>query len=142
MVTSHKGFFMTIMHVEYLGKLKTSALHADSGAGIMTSAPKDNQGEGDGFSPTDLLSASLASCMLTIMGIKARALGLDIAGTRCEVQKIMQASPRKVAEIKVSFQWAGQELSQEQRLELQQAAMNCPVIHSLDPAMKKTVSWG
>jgi putative redox protein len=132
---------MTIMHVEYQGKLRTRALHVDSGAQLLTDAPKDNNGEGQAFSPTDLLATSLASCMLTIMGIKARGLELDIAGTRCDVEKIMQPSPRKVAEIKVKVTWGGQALSAEQKATLEQAALTCPVFLSLDPALKKTLSW-
>lgn len=132
---------MTIMHVEYQGRLRTRALHMDSGAELLTDAPKDNNGEGQAFSPTDLLATSLASCMLTIMGIKARGLELDIAGTRCEVEKIMQASPRKVAEIRVKVLWGGQSLTPEQKSVLEQAALTCPVFLSLDPALKKTLSW-
>ena len=132
---------MTIMHVEYQGKLRTRALHVDSGAQLLTDAPKDNNGEGQAFSPTDLLATSLASCMLTIMGLKARDLALDIAGTRCEVEKIMQAGPRKVAEIKVRVTWGGEALSLEQKATLEQAALTCPVFLSLDPALKKTLSW-
>jgi hypothetical protein len=79
--------------------------------------------------------------MLTIMGIKARDLALDIAGTRCEVEKIMQAGPRKVAEIRVLVKWGGQVLSAEQKATLEQAALTCPVFLSLDPALKKTLSW-
>ncbi len=132
---------MTIMQVQYLGKLKTEAQHQDSGTKIFTSAPKDNQGEGDSFSPTDLLATSLASCMLTIMGIKARSLNLDITGTDSVVEKIMQASPRKVAEIKAQITWGGQALTPEQQEILQQAALTCPVMLSLDPGIKKTLSW-
>jgi len=132
---------MTMMHVSYPGKLRTEAQHLDSGAKLLTSAPKDNQGEGDGFSPTDLLATSLASCMLTIMGIKARALGVSLEGTHCEVEKIMQASPRKVAEIRVTFQWGPAQLSADQREQLKAAGMSCPVMLSLDPAIKKTVEW-
>lgn len=132
---------MTKMSVNYPGLLRTEAQHMDSGAKLVTSAPKDNQGEGDGFSPTDLLATSLASCMLTIMGIKARTLGVKIEGTHCQVEKIMQASPRKVAEIKVTFEWGPHPLAADQIEQLKQAAMNCPVLLSLDPAIKKTVAW-
>lgn len=131
---------MTIMHVEYLGNLRTEALHVDSGAKLLTDAPKDNQGEGKNFSPTDLLATSLGSCMLTIMGIKARALGVDISGTKVEIEKIMQASPRKVAEIKALIHLPARPYSAEQVAQLEQAALTCPVFLSLDQTMKKTVT--
>ncbi len=130
---------MTKMRVDYLGELRTRARHEASGAEILTDAPKDNQGKGEAFSPTDLMSASLASCMLTIMGIRARALGVDMSGVSCDVEKIMQASPRKVAEIKIRFHWGS--VPEDKKATLQEAAMSCPVILSLDPSVKKTVEF-
>ncbi len=65
--------------VEYLGELRTEATHLLSGQKIITDAPPDNQGRGEAFSPTDLCATSLASCMLTIMGISARNHGLQMA---------------------------------------------------------------
>ncbi len=132
---------MTIMHVDYTGELRTSARHEASGATLVTDAPKDNQGQGEYFSPTDLLATSLGSCMLTIMGIKARALGVDLRGTSCEVEKIMQASPRKVAEIKVRFRW-GAAVPEEAKPALRLAGETCPVMLSLDSSVTKTVVWG
>jgi putative redox protein len=131
---------MTTMHVDYSGELRTLARHNGSGATLVTDAPKDNQGRGENFSPTDLLATSLASCMLTIMGIKARALGVDLTGTACEVEKVMQASPRKVAEIKVRFRWA-QSVPEEAKPALRLAGETCPVMLSLDPAVTKTLEW-
>lgn len=132
---------MTKMQVKYLGNLRTEAVHLDSGTKILTDAPKDNQGQGEAFSPTDLLASSLASCMLTIMGIRARTHQIKIEGTSCEVEKIMQSSPRKVAEIKVTVKLQGQSLSAEQLKMLEEAALTCPVFLSLDPAIKKTIHW-
>ena len=56
---------------EYLGNLRTRAKHLQSGQEIITDAPTDNNGKGEAFSPTDLLAASLGSCMITIMEITA-----------------------------------------------------------------------
>ena len=67
--------------VIYLGDLRTKATHLQSGDSIITDAPIDNQGKGEAFSPTDLCATSLASCILTIMGIKARDQQIDMAGT-------------------------------------------------------------
>lgn len=132
---------MSKMTVEYLGELRTEATHLASECTLVTDAPKDNHGRGEAFSPTDLLASSLASCMFTIMGIRARALGVDLTGLRCEVEKIMQASPRKVAEIRVRVQWSQLALTESQRAELQQAALTCPVYLSLDPQLVKTILW-
>lgn len=131
------------MSVTYQGDLRSEATHHDSKNMIMTDAPKDNQGKGEAFSPTDLMSTSLASCMLTIAAMKARTLGIEMKGVEVQVEKKMQASPRKVAEIVLRFDWKGldQKISQEHLLLLKEAAMNCPVALSLDPSVKKTLHW-
>ena len=68
----------------YLGELRTQATHLRSGKELITDAPLDNKGKGEAFSPTDLLAASLGSCMLTIMGIAAREHSFNIDGTQSE----------------------------------------------------------
>lgn len=131
---------MTKMHVTYKGDLRTEAHHEQSGSVLLTDAPKDNHGKGEAFSPTDLLATSLASCMLSIMGIKAKTLNIDMAGTYCEVEKIMQATPRKIAEIKVNLTW-GRKVPEELKPALREAGLTCPVALCLDPSVKKTIQW-
>ena len=88
--------------VAYLGNLRTTATHLASEKIIITDAPVDNQGKGEAFSPTDLVATALASCLITIMGIKARDLEVDIEGTKAEVKKIMGTNPRRIVEIKIA----------------------------------------
>ena len=131
---------MTKMNSEYLGDLRVKSFHS-SGAEVLTDAPQDNQGKGEAFSPTDLLCSSLGSCMLTIMGIKAKSLGLDIKGVKLTIEKKMQAQPRKVAEIILKFQWPASLVGHPQLKELQVAAAECPVMLSLSSDIKKTIYW-
>lgn len=131
---------MTIMHVTYQGDLRTEALHTQSGNRLITDAPKDNHGKGEAFSPTDLLATSLGACMLSIMGIKARALNVNLTGTTCQIEKIMQASPRKIAEIKVKVTW-GPEVPASAYAALREAGETCPVALSLAPEVKQTIQW-
>ena len=102
-------------------------------------APKDNQGNGDAFSPTDLLASSLGSCMLTIMGIAARNHAFDIEGTKVEITKVMTNAPRKVSEIIVEFSMSEKNYTDVQKQILQKAAHTCPVALSLDPNLKQTI---
>ena len=132
---------MATIETIYLGDLRTEATHVQSGTKIITDAPVDNQGKGEAFSPTDLLSASLASCMLTIMGIKARASDINIDGTTCSVTKIMAADPRRVAEIVINFKFPKEYSEKEQQL-LERAALTCPVYYSVHEDLKKTVTFG
>lgn len=132
---------MATIETKYLGGLRTEATHVQSGTKIITDAPVDNQGKGEAFSPTDLLSASLASCMLTIMGIKARDNQIDIDNTTCSITKIMAANPRRVAEIVINFKFPKQYTKEEQKL-LETAALTCPVYFSVSEDLKKTVDFG
>lgn len=132
---------MATIETVYLGGLRTEATHVQSGTKIITDAPVDNQGKGEAFSPTDLLSASLASCMLTIMGIKARNMGIDIDNTKCSITKIMATEPRRVAEIVISFKFSKNYTEKEQKI-LENAALTCPVYYSLHDDLKKTVDFG
>ena len=92
---------MATIQTTYLGELRTEATHVYSGNKTITDAPLDNQGKAESFSPTDLLTASLGSCMITIMGIAAREHGINIEGTTCTLTKIMASDPRRVSEIQV-----------------------------------------
>src|SRR5690606_4288050 len=89
--------------VIYLGDLRTKSTHIASQSEILSDAPIDNNGTGEAFSPTDYVANALASCMLTIMGIKAREMNEDISQSRAEVTKIMQSDPTRIGEIEVKI---------------------------------------
>lgn len=132
---------MATITTTYLGELRTEPVHVQSGTPIITDAPLDNQGKGEAFSPTDLMSASLTSCMMTIMGIAARTHGIDMDGATAETTKIMAANPRKVAEIQINFKFPKTYTDKEKAI-LEHAALTCPVHLSLHPDLKKTVDFG
>lgn len=134
---------MTKMKVQYLGHLHTRCKH-ESGAEIETDAPKDNGGKGEAFSPTDLVAIGLGSCMVTMMGLAAQKLGVDLSGTHAEVEKEMStASPRRIAKILVQIRCP---LSPNASVieKLEKAAADCPAHHSLHPSVKVEVGfvWG
>ena len=94
---------METASIIYNGELRTTATHVRSGTVINTDAPVDNNGKGERFSPTDLVATALGSCMLTIMGIKARDKGWNIDGTKVSVEKIMGTDPRRITGINIRF---------------------------------------
>lgn len=130
---------MKTAEIFYPGELRTEATHIRSGKKIITDAPVDNHGKGEAFSPTDLMSASLGSCMLTIMGIVAGRNNIDIKGTQAEITKIMGENPRRVIEIKVEFTMPANHYSLKEKELLENAARTCPVAKSLHPDLKQTV---
>lgn len=129
--------------VTYNGALRTSCVHIRSNNSIITDAPVDNNGKGEAFSPTDLVATALASCMLTIMGIKADSKGIVLDGTRAEIVKTMSAAPRKISAIKVDIHFSKFDCSDEDKKMLEKAALACPVAKSLhsDLAQEVTFHW-
>lgn len=124
--------------VTYLGDLRTSSVHLQSGTEILSDAPKDNHGKGEAFSPTDLLANALGSCMISIMAIKSRDLDLDLTGSTIDVTKIMQAEPRKIAKIKIVMNMSIA-TDEKNKTILERVAMNCPVLLSLNPDIEKDI---
>jgi putative redox protein len=132
------------IEVRYEGELHTTATHGPSGAVLATDAPKDNEGKGESFSPTDLLATALGTCMLTVMGILARRKGWDMAGARVSVDKHMVADPvRRVGRLDLRFEMPPGLPAESHKL-LERAAHTCPVHQSLHPDVKVETlfSWG
>jgi uncharacterized OsmC-like protein len=131
---------MPTSKVTYLGGLRTSSIHLQSGSEIISDAPTDNNGKGEAFSPTDSVANGLASCMFTVMGIKAQDLGVDFSGSTAEVTKIMAAEPRRISEIHINF---NMNLAADEKTKtiLERTAMTCPVFYSLHSDIKKEISF-
>jgi putative redox protein len=125
--------------VIYLGQLRTQATHLASSSSFITDAPIDNHGRGEAFSPTDAVCASLASCMLTIMGIFADGRNWDIKDTRVSVTKIMNAQPRKISRIELIITVPDFGGNEEDKRHLEKAAKTCPVALSLHPDIEQHI---
>ncbi len=126
--------------VIYTGDLRTRCLHLGSGSDFITDAPTDNYGLGQAFSPTDTVATAVASCMLTVMGIKARDLGADLRNTTAEVTKFMAADPRRISKVKVRLLLPA-DISEKDRKILEHAGRHCPVILSLHDSIEKELDF-
>lgn len=132
---------MVEIDVVYEGGLRTRARHGPSGAELATDAPKDNEGRGEAFSPTDLVAAALGACMLTIMGIAARRKGIALEGARARMEKHMVADPaRRIGRLAVAFRMPAGIAPADRKL-LEQAALACPVHRSLHPGTEIPVRF-
>ena len=130
---------MATIQTLYLGDLRTEITHVQSGNKVMTDAPTDNNGKGEYISPTDMVAAALGSCMLTLMALAARRLEIELKGTRVEIQKVMAANPRRIAEIKLDFYFPG---SYTDRQEDNRGGWgNLSRGKSLHPDVKQTVTY-
>lgn len=115
---------------KYLGGKKTQLTHGPSGAEVLTDAPKDIQGDGSRFSPTDLVGAALGSCILTTVALVAERDGLDIKGSHFLTVKEMGGMPRRIQSLNVTIHFP-KSLSEQDRRKLETVAHSCPVHHAL-----------
>ena len=131
---------MPTSKITYVGELRTTCIHLQSGTEILTDAPTDNHGKGEAFSPTDLVATALGSCMVSIMAIKTKDLDIDLKDSTLSVTKIMQAEPRRIAKIVVELNLSIATTDKNKTI-LERAAMTCPVLLSLHPDIEKEVTF-
>ena len=125
---------------KYTGELRCNLTHINSGQQLITDAPKDNNGKGEAFSPTDLVAAALGTCMLTIIGIRAKSKNLNIGEPKISIIKAMQSSPRKIEMIKIEITFETQ-LSSSDRDYLESEAKKCPVALSLNDSLIQEIDF-
>lgn len=126
--------------VKYLGGLRTESEHLQSGSKMITDAPVDNHGKGEAFSPTDTVANALATCMLTVMGIKAESLEIDMAGASAEVTKTMSSEPRRISKIDLHINFPASYTEKATKI-LENTGRTCPVVQSLHPDIVKNISF-
>jgi|SRR5690242_1319703 uncharacterized OsmC-like protein len=126
--------------ITYTGNLRCEAVHLQSSSQMETDAPTDNRGKGERFSPTDLLCVSLATCMLTTMGIKAADMNVDISNSTANVTKHMASDPRRVAKIEVTVSLP-KNINEKERLILEKTGNNCPVAKSVHPDIELVLKY-
>ncbi len=129
--------------IRYVGALRCDAMHEPSKSSLMTDAPKDNEGLGQGFSPTDLVGTALATCMVTTMAIAARKkFGADLEHSEIRLEKEMASDPRRIGRLSLELRLAGP-FTEEQRQELEKIGYNCPVMLSLNPEVnvEARIEW-
>ena len=131
--------------VVYQGQLRSVATHGPSGTRLTTDAPVDNQGQGESFSPTDLVATALGTCVMTVMGIVAERNQLDLAGTKVHVVKEMIQQPvRRIGALRVTVRFPAEKaarLTAADRAKLEAAAHHCPVHKSLHPDIEAPIEF-
>lgn len=132
---------METVKTTYIGGFRTEAIHLKSGQKIITDAPVDNNGKGEAFSPTDLVAAALASCMITLMDITATGKGFSLGDVEAKTTKIMASDPRRISGIVIDFNLSAKQYSQREKQILEVAARNCPVAKSIHPDIDVDVTF-
>jgi uncharacterized OsmC-like protein len=131
---------MSTAKVTYLGNLRTENEHLKSGDKFITDAPTDNNGKGEAFSPTDTVATGLANCMITMMGIKARDMQVNMDGTTAMVTKTMAADPRRISKIEVVLNFPSG-IDDKSKKILENTARTCPVHYSLHPDIERVITF-
>lgn len=131
---------MVKMKAVYEGNLRCALTHEPSGSRIETDAPADNMGKGERFSPTDLVGAAFAGCVLTTMAIVARRDGVELTGASAEVSKEMVSAPRRIGALPLTVTLPAS-LPAGYRAKLENAARTCPVHKSLHPDLKAEIAF-
>jgi putative redox protein len=124
--------------VTYQGDLRCESTHLKSNDSFITDAPLDNNGKGEAFSPTDTVATAVASCMLTVMAIKATEMQNDLTGSIAKVTKHMTVDPRRISQIDIQLDIQGN-CDQRTQLILERVANTCPVLNSLHPTIIKNI---
>jgi putative redox protein len=139
---------MVKISIHYDGDLRCTATHGPSGTRLITDPPVDNMGKGESFSPTDLVATALGTCIMSIMGMAARRMEIDLRGTTVEVTKEMVTDPvRRIGRLAVTIQVpaaVAKTFSDEQKQKLENTAHTCPVCRSLGDNVERPVKihWG
>ncbi|MGB6152536.1 MAG: OsmC family protein [Pricia sp.] len=126
--------------ITYNGELRTTCEHIRSGDSFMTDAPLDNNGLGQAFSPTDTVATGLGSCMITVMGLKAKGLGVDLSDSTVEITKHMASNPRRIAKIEARLSLPSVVADKHRKI-LENTANTCPVLYSLHPDIEKIITF-
>ena len=124
---------MTTATITYKGNLRTKSIHNLSNSELFTDAPIDNNGKGEGFSPTDLIVTALGSCVLTVIGIYTSTINQKFINGNVEIQKIMSSKPRRISAINLTLNIKGNGWDEKTTSKIINAAKNCPVFYSLNP---------
>lgn len=128
--------------VIYDQNFRTVCEHIRSGSTIETDAPVDNNGKGERFSPSDLVATALGSCMLTIMGMRAATMNIDLREVKIDIEKIMKSDPRRIGGLNLTFHFPDTlVLSERQQAVLQKAADTCPVRYSIHPDIEINIHY-
>ena len=126
----------------YPEPLRTQAVHQGNRQTLLTDAPTDNGGLGEAFSPTDLVAVGLASCIMTILGLRAASRNLTIQSMEASTEKKMSPNPRRIARVGVELTVSLEGGTDADRDWLREEALSCPVALSLHPDLRQEIRIG
>lgn len=133
---------MVNISVRYTGNKKCDLVHPE-GPTLRTDAPKDIGGDATAFSPTDLVAAGLASCILTTIAMWAERHNLKLDGASATIEKHMTVppGPRRIARLPVVVTIPAASVPADMRARLEDIGHRCPVHASLHPEVDAPITY-
>ena len=116
-------------HTEFFGPAR---------AEISTDVDAELGGRGEMPSPGELLAATVASCMLSMVAYTGARKGFDAAGV-C-IQAACGEGSQGIGSLDIEITVPMPTTPQQRKL-MEAAVANCPVGNSLHPAIAKRISW-
>ena len=95
---------------------------------IVTDEPEHLGGTDEGPAPHELLAATLASCIATMIAMYAQNRGWDIGATAVHVDYDSHSAPRRFA---IDL-YLPEDLTPDQQQRLERVAETCPVRRALE----------
>lgn len=114
------------------------------GAQVQTDVAKQYGGHGEHMGPTELVAAGLGACILVMMGLKAKQLGLDLSGAVAEVDKQLVSDPLlRIGSLTVCIRVPIRP-DEATIAKLEEAGRHCPVHLSFASQVRQTIlfEWG
>ena len=121
---------MSTVEVTYTGDQSCVALDTKNGKRVVSDCSLTRGAE---FGPESLVAAGLGACILISMSSFAERHGLDVEGSRADVDAVLGGKPEmRIAKIDVTVH-VPRTFSEQEETRLKAAANTCPIKHSFGP---------
>ncbi len=121
------------------GKGRCVTTHKATGKTFATDLHRDLGGYEENPTPGEMLAATLASCMASMISVVAARKGVEVTGMKLEAAPCVDANG-KIEKIKLKITMP-LPADYPYRDMIQTSAMICPVHQALNPSIETPVEW-
>lgn len=132
---------MKTINVNYDGSIKTTVSNGKSALVLKTDNSPESNANSTELTPVDMFVGSVGACMLSMIGYTAAKKGLNVDGTTAQMTYEQNPDTHAVSEISVAFRFRGDALDEKTQKILAATAKACPVGASINPDIKKTLTF-
>jgi len=132
---------MKEINVTYDGSVKTTVTNGKSPIVLKTDNSAESNADGSMLTPVDMFVGSVGACMLSMIGYTAAQKGINVDGSTAAMTYGQDPATHAVSEINVVFRLCGGPFDEKARKIIAAAAKVCPVGASINPEIKKDLSF-